>query len=109
LLAELQVKKFILQIDESTLRDNVALLMIQVRFLNGDQLKEEMLFARKLKIGTKGETIFEEVKSYVKENNIRLQDITACATDGAVSMVGGYRRFIAHLTNAVLEVFVYTA
>jgi hypothetical protein len=57
-----------------------------------------MLFARKLKAyNTKRKTIFEEVKSYFKENNVPL----ACATDGTASMVGRYRGFIAHLKNAV--------
>jgi hypothetical protein len=79
-----------------------------VRFLNNDQLNEEMLFARNLKTDTKGETIFEEIKSYFKENNIPLQNITACATDGAASMVGRYRGFMAHLKNAVPEVFLHT-
>jgi hypothetical protein len=69
----MRVKKFALQIYESTLSDNEALLMTYVRFLNDDQLNEEMLFARNLKTDTKGGTIFEEVKSYFKENNIPLQ------------------------------------
>lgn len=34
--------------------------MPYVRYLQDDNLKEEMLFAQKLKIDTKGEAIFEE-------------------------------------------------
>ncbi|KAK2702783.1 hypothetical protein QYM36_018614 [Artemia franciscana] len=53
LIAHLQVKQFALQLDESTLRDNEALLLAYVRF-NNEGPKEEMLFARSLTIDTKG-------------------------------------------------------
>ena len=53
----------------------------------------------KLSTDPKGETIFEEVKSYVKEHNILFENIM----DGAASMVGRYRVFIA-----VPEVLAYT-
>lgn len=49
------------------------------------------------------ETIFEEV-SYFKKNNIPVENIIACATDGALPMIGRYGGFIAHLKN-VSEVF----
>ena len=105
LVAKLQKTQFALQLDESTLRDNEALLMAYVRFVDENELREEMLFARCLKTDTKGETIFNEVQSYLKENNIPLENIMACATDGAPAMVGRYRGFIAHLKNALPEVF----
>ncbi|XP_065565911.1 zinc finger BED domain-containing protein 5-like [Artemia franciscana] len=94
LIAHLQVKQFALQLDESTLRDNEALLLAYVRF-NNEGPKEEMLFARSLTTDTKGETIFNEVATYFKENNIPLKNIIACATDGAPSMTGRYKGFIA--------------
>ncbi|XP_076322057.1 SCAN domain-containing protein 3-like [Tachypleus tridentatus] len=68
LIAHLQVKQFALQLDESTLRDNEAILLAY-------------------------------------ENNIPLKNIIACATDGAPSMTGRYKGFIAHLKKAVPEVF----
>ena len=104
LIAHLQVKKFALQLDESTLRDNEAILLAYVRFYN-EGPKEEMLFARSLMTDTKGETIFNEVSTYFQENNIPLKNIIACAADGAPSMTGRYKGFIAHLKNAVPEVF----
>jgi hypothetical protein len=65
LVAQLRVQKFAPQIYESSLRDNKALLMAYVRFLNDEQLNEEMLFARKLKTDTK-------VRQYLK----KLRDIS---------------------------------
>lgn len=49
---------------------------------------EEMFFARRIKMDTMRLSIFEEVKSYLSENNIPMENIIACATDGATSMVG---------------------
>ena len=89
LIAHLHVKQFALQIGESSLRDNEALLLAYVRF-NNEGPKEEMLFARSLMTDKKGETIFNEVATYFKENNIPLKNIIACATDGAPSMTGRY-------------------
>ena len=51
------------------------------------------------------ESIFDVVKTYFMEKNIPLSNITACATDGAASMVGRYRGFIAHLKLAVPSLF----
>ncbi|KAK2704312.1 hypothetical protein QYM36_016642 [Artemia franciscana] len=95
LIAHLQVKQFALQLDESALRDNEALLLAFVRF-NNEGAKEEMLFARSITTDTKGETIFNEVATYFKENNVPLKNIIACATDGAPSVTGRYKGFIAH-------------
>ena len=104
LIAHLQVKQFALQLDESTLRHNEAILLEYVRS-NNKGPKEEMLFARSLMTDTKGETIFNEVATYFQENNIPLKNIIACATDGAPSMTGIYKGFIAHSKKAVPEVF----
>lgn len=105
LVDSLRTHKFSLQLDETCLQDNDSLLMAYVRFWNGDKLMEEMLFAKRIKTDTRGLSIFEEMKSYLAENNIPLENIIACATDGAASMVGRYRGFIAHLKKAIPSVF----
>ena len=90
LVAKLQVMGVALQIDESTLHNNDALLLTYVRFIEAGKRKEEMLFARRFDTHTKGESIFHVVKTYFMEKNIPLSNITTCATDGATSMVGRY-------------------
>ncbi|XP_068234218.1 SCAN domain-containing protein 3-like [Palaemon carinicauda] len=105
LISHLQVKYFVLQLDESILRDNEAILLAYVRFNSDEGHKEEMLFARSLVTDTKGENIFDKVVTYFQQNNIPLKYIIACATDGAPSMTGGYKGFNAHLKKAVPEVF----
>ena len=100
LVSKLQVNDFSLQLDESTLPDNSALLMAFVRFLDVDEICQEMLFALKLTTDTKGESIFKKLEVYFEENNIPLKNIVACATDGAAAMIGRYRGFSAYLKKS---------
>ena len=103
---ELRNTKFSLQLDESTLRDNEALLLCYVRFIRGSELVEEMLFARPLETDTKGESIFRVVETFFREKGIPLENIIACATDGAPSMTGRQRGFVSHLKRAIPGIFV---
>ena len=50
----LQTTKFALQLDESTSRDNEALLMAYVRYIHDRAPKEEMLFAKPLETDISG-------------------------------------------------------
>ncbi|XP_050059713.1 SCAN domain-containing protein 3-like [Aphis gossypii] len=94
--------KFSLQLDESTLRDNEALLLAYVRYVNIDEkITEELLFAKSLITDTKGLTIFNVVNNFFIEKGIPITNCIACATDGAPAMIGRQRGFIAHLKNAV--------
>ncbi|KAI6652989.1 Protein ZBED8-like [Oopsacas minuta] len=64
-----------------------------------------MLFSKPLETDAKGETIFMVVKQFCEEKNIPMGNIVVCATDGAPSMIGRHRGFIAHLKRAVPKVF----
>ncbi|CAH1973658.1 unnamed protein product [Acanthoscelides obtectus] len=77
----LQTTHFSIQLDESTLPDNAALLLAY----------EELLFARTLITDTKGESIFHVLKDYFFEKAIPLSNIISVATDGAPAMVGPYQ------------------
>ncbi|XP_076044737.1 protein FAM200C-like [Oratosquilla oratoria] len=104
LVLKLQVNEFSLQLDETTLPDNSALLMAFARFLDVDGIREELIFALKLTTDTKGESIFKKLEAYFEENNIPLKNIVACATDGAAAMIGRYRGFSAYLKKYVPNV-----
>ncbi|KAI6658248.1 SCAN domain-containing protein 3 [Oopsacas minuta] len=65
-----QTTKIALQLDESTLRDDEALLMAYVRYIHNDVSKEKMLFSKPLETDTRGETIFMVVKKLYEEKNI---------------------------------------
>jgi zinc finger BED domain-containing protein 5/7/8/9 len=100
----LKLKKFSLQLDESTLPGNEALLLAYVRFIEDGSLKEELLFAKQLKTNTKGESIFAVTEEYFKFNEIPLTNILSCATDGAPAMIGRYNGFVSYLKKAVPNV-----
>ena len=101
----LRTTEFSLQIDESTLPGNEALLLAYVRFIQEGKLVEEMLFARPLVTDSKGESIFKVVEYFFQEKEIPLSNIIACATDGAPAMVGRQRGFISYMKRAVPELF----
>ncbi|CAH1973659.1 unnamed protein product [Acanthoscelides obtectus] len=97
----LQTTNFSIQLDESTLPDNAALLLAYVRFIMNQEIYEELLFARTLITDTKGESIFHVLKDYFIEKAIPLSNIISVATDGAPAMVGRYRGFISYLKQNV--------
>ena len=102
----LKTTEFSLQIDESTLPGNEALLLAYVRFIHEEIMVEEMLFvARRLVTDTKGESIYKVVENFFQEKEIPMNNIIACATDGAPAMVGRHRGFISYLKKAMPEVF----
>ena len=90
--------KFSIQLDESTVSDNRAILMAYVRFIDDScKLCEEMLFAKLLETDTTGLSIFEARKSWFDENQISFGNLVSCATDGAPSMLGKQNGLIAHM------------
>jgi len=105
LCCELRSTHFAIQLDESTLRDSEALLLCYVRFIRDQEMVEELLFARSLQTDTKGSSIFQTLEKYFTDKNIPMENILACATDGAPAMVGRQRGFIALLKNQVPSVF----
>ncbi|KAJ8019024.1 Protein ZBED8 [Holothuria leucospilota] len=104
LCSELRNTYFAIQLDESTLQDSEALLLCYVRFIHDHEMVEEM-FARSLQTDTKGSSIFQLLKKYFNDKNIPMENILACATDGAPAMVGRHCGFIALLKNKVPSVF----
>ena len=101
----LQTNHFSIQLDESTLPGNEALLLAYVRFVRDEEIHEELLFARNLTTDTKGETIFNVLKDFSTQKSIPLSNIIAAAVDGAPAMFGRYRGFISHLKRNVPGVF----
>lgn len=97
--------KFTMQLDESTLPGKEALLLAYVRFSYAGKIVQELLFAICLTTDTKGESIFEAVVNFFEVNQIPMENISSVATDGAPSMVGRYRGFIALLRKKIPHIF----
>ncbi|KAH1022260.1 hypothetical protein HUJ04_011684 [Dendroctonus ponderosae] len=77
----LKTSKFSIQLDESTLPTNEALLSYT---------------------DTKGETVFKTLEKFCDEKGILLQNIISAATEGAPAMTGCQKGFIS-LHSAMLE------
>ena len=97
----LSIFKHSLQIDESILRDNEALLLGYVRFIHNMQAQEEMIFAISLPVNTRATTVFNAVEKFYEEKEIPMQNILQCAIAGAATMVGKHRGFIAVMKKKI--------
>lgn len=100
----LKATKFSIQLDESTLPGNEALLLAYVRFVKEEKICQELLFAKNLMTDTKGESIYHTLEEFFKEKEIPMCNILSVATDGAPAMVGCHRGFIAYLKKTVPNV-----
>ena len=84
----LTTTKHSLQVDESTLRDNEALLLGYVRVIHHKETREEMVFALTLPSDTREASIFQAAKDYYNDKGIPMNNIIQCATDGGAAMAG---------------------
>ncbi|GBP39846.1 Acylamino-acid-releasing enzyme [Eumeta japonica] len=70
----------------------------------GEEIHEELLFAKTLKTDTKGESIFNVLSDFFKEKFIPYTNVISVATDGVPAVVGRYRGFISRLKRIIPEV-----
>ncbi|KAG0438021.1 SCAN domain-containing protein 3 [Dictyocoela muelleri] len=96
LCSYLRTSLFSLQIDESTLPGNEALLLGYVRYFKDESLCQELLFTIFLETNTKGESLFIAVKKYLDEKEIPISNILSIATDGAPAMIGRHKGIVAY-------------
>ena len=65
------------------------------------QAQEEMIFAIGLPADTCAATLFNAVEKFYEEKEIPMQNILRCATDGAATMFGKHRGFIALMKKKI--------
>lgn len=104
LCKHLQTCQFSIQLDESVLPTNEALLLSYVRFIKDEKICQELLFATNLETDKKGETIYNTLENFLEEMEIPFINILSVATDGAPAMTGRHKGFIACLKNKVPDV-----
>ncbi|CAI9736457.1 Hypothetical predicted protein [Octopus vulgaris] len=100
----LKKAEFSLPFDEFTFPGYDSLLAY-VRFVKEESLCQELLFSRLLETNSEGESIFNVVKSFIDKKDIPLNNIVACATDGAPSMTDCHRGFISYLKVSSPDIF----
>ncbi|XP_036357556.1 protein ZBED8-like [Octopus sinensis] len=88
LIEKLKLRKFSLQMDESTIRDSEALLLTYVRYIDHEEFQEEMLFCESFETTTTANDIYIKIKHYLDANKIPKENLLACAADGAPAMMG---------------------
>ncbi|XP_068227396.1 zinc finger BED domain-containing protein 5-like [Palaemon carinicauda] len=87
-LKEASLGKFAIQLDESTDVAACAQLLVFVRYVTGQDFKEEFLFCHTLNTTTRGEDIFNEVSLFFEKEGLSWNNVCACTTDGAPAMLG---------------------
>ena len=90
---------FAIQVDESTTVASEALLLVFVRYLNpdGNNLRSDLLHSVNLFTTTRGEDIFSQILYIFNLQELDFQKLVGCCSDGAASMMGIHKRFVARL------------
>ena len=100
----LQGTIFSIQVDETTIH-NQAILLVYVRFIHEDDIREEMLFIKSFPETTTEEDIFNEVMQYFNYKNIPLTNLINIASDGAAAMTGKVKGFISRMKSVASHIF----
>lgn len=79
---------FALQLDESTDVASCSQLIVYVRYIKGDDLKEEYLFSESPSTTTRGEDVFRTMKNFINEKELQWSKLIGVCTDGAPAMLG---------------------
>lgn len=81
---------FAIQLDEATDSNDDAQLICYVRYIQGTNVCEDLLFCRKIYESGKAIDLFKILDSYMVENNIKWENCVGVCTDGARAMSGQY-------------------
>uniref|UniRef100_A0A0L8GPI0 DUF4371 domain-containing protein n=1 Tax=Octopus bimaculoides TaxID=37653 RepID=A0A0L8GPI0_OCTBM len=100
----LQKMNFSLQVDDSTIH-NQAILLVYVKFIHEDDIREEMLFIKSLSETTNREDIFNEVMQYFNDKNIPLTNLINIASDGVAAMTGKVKGFVSRMKSVAPHIF----
>lgn len=94
---KLRAGDFSLQLDESTDISGQAQLVAFARYVDSDDIKEHVLFWKRLEGTTKGRDIFNTVNSFFLDNGISWKSCTSVCTDAAAAMTGRVKGLSVHI------------
>jgi hypothetical protein len=90
LVEKLQSKMFALQVDEATDSAKDAHLIAYIRFVDEDNIHEDLLFCKEITGTCTAKDLFYILDKYIAENNLDWENCVGLCTDGARSMSGRY-------------------
>ena len=88
-------EKYALQLDESTDISGHAQLMANVRFVDGETIRENFLFCKAMPDKTTGEEIFRVTSEYLEQGGLQWLSCVSMCTDGAAAMVGRIKSVVS--------------
>ena len=90
-------EKYALQLDKSTDISGHAQLMANVRFVDGETIRENFLFCKAMPDKTTGEEIFRVTSEYLEQGGLQWLSCVSVCTDGAAAMVGRVKGFMGRV------------
>ena len=98
--------KFSLQLDESTDVASCCQLLVFVRYLKGNTIKEEFLFCEPLHTTTKAADVFAMLEAFFVAHEITWAIVGSVCTDGAPAMLGNRSGFATLVNTVIQEVLI---
>ncbi|XP_032881741.1 protein ZBED8-like [Amblyraja radiata] len=86
-----------LQLDKLTDVASSSQLLVYVRYLDGEAMKEEYLFSEQLATTTRGEDVFRMLEAFLIKHELGWERLVGVCTGGAPFMVGcrsGFKAFV---------------
>jgi len=74
-----------------------AVLIVYMQYVDGKDLKQDILMSVNLTTTTRGQDIFAAVDTYLSSHDLPYGNLVACCTDGAASMMGTNKGFNSRL------------
>ncbi|XP_040583539.2 protein FAM200C-like [Lepeophtheirus salmonis] len=98
--------KFSLQLDETTDVSNLSQLVVFVRYMKEDVIKEYFLFCKSLTTTTKAVDVKKLGDDFLKGNNLSWNMVSVVCSDGAPAMLGRHSGFGALVKSDAPHIIV---
>lgn len=92
-----------MQLDEATDNNKDAHLICYVRFIDGNDMIEDLLFCKNITASAKAQDLFKILDNFMSKNILDWTKCVGVCTDGACSMSGRYRGLQALIRNKVSD------